>query len=295
MKAKDRKKHAQGADATTEVDGNGKLRKKDHAKRKADTADSAAKVGGNGNLGPDATADAVAEATPESAKKNDGKLSRKKYEKELLRLQVEVCKLQEWVKETGQRIVIVFEGRDAAGKGGLIRALTEKVSPRVFRVVALPAPSDRQKTQVYVQRYLQHFPAAGEVVIFDRSWYNRAGVERVMGFVSNQGYERFLTMCPEFEKMILDNGITLIKYWLEVSDEEQKRRFEARIADPMRQWKLSPHGSAVARALVRILAGPRCDAGRDRYRLLSLARREVRQQAQDSSQRVIALPQRSSV
>jgi polyphosphate kinase len=236
MKSKDRKAHA--AVAPHEVDVNGKRKKKKHAKRDADTADGATKVGGNGHLGQ--VADEDSDAAPESGKEKDGKLSRKKYEKELLRLQLEVCKLQDWVKETGQRIVIVFEGRDAAGKGGLIRALTSRVSPRVFRVVALPAPSDRQKTQVYVQRYMQHFPAAGEVVIFDRSWYNRAGVERVMGFVSEQSYERFLTMCPEFEKMLLDNGVTLIKYWLEVSDKEQKRRFEARIADPMRQWKLSP-------------------------------------------------------
>jgi polyphosphate kinase 2 len=147
--------------------------------------------------------------------------------------------LQDWVKETGERVVIVFEGRDAAGKGGTIRALTERVSPRVFRVVALAAPSEREKTQIYVQRYVPHFPAAGEIVIFDRSWYNRAGIERVMGFCTEDQYKKFLDLCPLFEKNVVDNGIRLFKYWLEVDDEEQKRRFEARISDPIRQWKLS--------------------------------------------------------
>ena len=167
------------------------------------------------------------------------KLKNKSYEKELRRLQAELCHLQDWVVSTGQRIVIVFEGRDAAGKGGTIRALTERVSPRVFRVVALPAPSDREKTQMYMQRYLTHFPAAGEVVIFDRSWYNRAGVEHVMGFCTDQQYERFLELCPLFEKTFIENGLTLIKFWLEVGNEEQERRFKARINDPIRQWKLS--------------------------------------------------------
>jgi polyphosphate kinase len=139
----------------------------------------------------------------------------------------------------GERVVIVFEGRDAAGKGGTIKAITERVSPRVFRLVALPAPSDREKTQMYVQRYVPHFPAAGEIVIFDRSWYNRAGVEHVMGFCSDKQYKRFLDLCPFFEKNVVDNGIILLKYWLEVSNEEQERRFEARIEDPLRQWKLS--------------------------------------------------------
>jgi polyphosphate kinase 2 len=144
------------------------------------------------------------------------------------------------VKHEGLRVIVVFEGRDAAGKGGTIRAITERVSPRVFRVVALPAPSDREKTQVYMQRYLTHFPAAGEIVIFDRSWYNRAGVEYVMGFCAEEEHRRFLEICPEIEKYMVDGGIQLIKYWLEVSDDEQKRRFEARIDDPLRQWKLSP-------------------------------------------------------
>ncbi len=167
-------------------------------------------------------------------------LKRKKYEKELRRLQAELCKLQEWVKHKGLRVIIVFEGRDAAGKGGTIRAITERVSPRVFRIAALPAPSDREKSQIYIQRYMSHFPAAGEIVIFDRSWYNRAGVEYVMGFCTGEQHERFLAVCPEVEKFIVDSGIQLIKIWLEVNDEEQKRRFEARIDDPIRQWKLSP-------------------------------------------------------
>ena len=167
-------------------------------------------------------------------------MKRKAYEKELRKLQGKLCELQEWVKQSGQRVIIVFEGRDAAGKGGTIKAITERVSPRVFRLVALPAPSDREKTQMYMQRYLQHFPAAGEIVIFDRSWYNRAGVERVMGFCSEEEYERFLDRCPEIEKYLVSGGIQLIKFWLEVGNAEQKRRFEARISDPLRQWKLSP-------------------------------------------------------
>jgi polyphosphate kinase 2 len=171
---------------------------------------------------------------------DDGRLSGKAYEQELRRLQAELCQLQEWVKATGERIVVVFEGRDAAGKGGTIKAITERVSPRVFRMVALPAPSDREKSQLYVQRYLQHFPAAGEIVIFDRSWYNRAGVEYVLGFCSRKQHRKFLEVCPAFEKQVVDNGVRLLKYWLEVSPEEQKKRFQARIEDPLRQWKLSP-------------------------------------------------------
>jgi polyphosphate kinase 2 len=170
----------------------------------------------------------------------DAKLPRKTYEKELQKLQAELCALQSWVKAKGLRIIVVFEGRDGAGKGGAIRAITERVSPRVFRVVALPAPSDREKSQMYMQRYMQHFPAEGEVVIFDRSWYNRAGVERVMGFCTDEQYQRFLKRCPDVEKYIVEGGITLIKYWLEVSNEEQQRSFQDRIKDPLRQWKLSP-------------------------------------------------------
>src|SRR5436190_12557782 len=167
-------------------------------------------------------------------------LKRKEFEKELRKLQEQLCYLQEWVKHKGLRVIIIFEGRDAAGKGGTIKAITERVSPRVFRLVALPAPSDREKTMMYMQRYMQHFPAAGEIVIFDRSWYNRAGVEHVMGFCSKEQYKQFLDICPLMEKYLTDGGITLIKFWLEVSDKEQKRRFEARITDPVRQWKLSP-------------------------------------------------------
>jgi polyphosphate kinase 2 len=162
------------------------------------------------------------------------------YEEELRKLQVELCHLQTWVRTKGLRVVVVFEGRDGAGKGGTIRAITERLSPRVFRVVALPAPSDREKTQVYMQRYLSQFPAAGEVVIFDRSWYNRAGVEHVMGFCTPEQHKRFLELIPELERFLVEGGTTLIKVWLEVSNKEQKRRFEARVKDPLRQWKLSP-------------------------------------------------------
>ena len=170
---------------------------------------------------------------------HNGKLKNKSYLKELRKLQMELCRLQEWVKHKGLRVIILFEGRDAAGKGGTIKAITERVSPRVFRSVALPAPSDREKSQMYMQRYMQHFPAAGEAVIFDRSWYNRAGVEHVMGFCTKEQYQEFLRICPEVERYIVNAGIKLIKFWLEVSDKEQKRRFEARLDDPLRQWKLS--------------------------------------------------------
>jgi len=167
------------------------------------------------------------------------KLSGKEYAKELLKLQGELCVLQEWVKAKGLRVIVIFEGRDAAGKGGTIKAITERVSPRVFRLVALPAPSDREKSQMYFQRYMQHFPAAGEIVIFDRSWYNRAGVEHVMGFCTQDQYNRFLELCPEIEKYITEAGVTLLKFWLEVGNKEQERRFKARMDDPLRQWKLS--------------------------------------------------------
>jgi polyphosphate kinase 2 len=167
------------------------------------------------------------------------KLKGKEYAKELLALQEKLCVLQDWVKEKGLRVIVIFEGRDAAGKGGTIKAITERVSPRVFRLVALPAPSDREKSQMYMQRYVQYFPAAGEIVIFDRSWYNRAGVEHVMGFCTDAQYERFLQLCPQVERWIVDGGIQLIKFWLEVGNKEQERRFKARIDDPLRQWKLS--------------------------------------------------------
>lgn len=170
----------------------------------------------------------------------DGRMKRKDYEKKLRKLQVELCHLQDWVKARKLKVIVIFEGRDAAGKGGTIKALTEKVSPRVFRVCALPAPSDRQKSQLFMQRYIEQFPAAGEVVIFDRSWYNRAGVEYVMGFCSPVDHKRFLELCPLVERFAVDAGIILIRLWLEVGMEEQELRFKARIEDPLRQWKLSP-------------------------------------------------------
>ena len=178
--------------------------------------------------------------SPRDVPSKTSKLKRKAYEKELRKLQVELCHLQRWVTSKGLRVIVLFEGRDAAGKGGTIKALTEKVSPRVFRTIALPAPSDRQKSQMFIQRYMEYFPAAGEIVIFDRSWYNRAGVEYVMGFCSSEEHERFLSLCPEVEKYIVDGGIILIKYWLEAGMDEQEKRFMARIDDPLRQWKLSP-------------------------------------------------------
>jgi polyphosphate kinase 2 len=168
------------------------------------------------------------------------KMKGKAYTKELRKLQSELCRLQDWVKHEGLRVIVIFEGRDAAGKGGTIKAIMERVSPRVFRLVALPAPSDREKSQLYMQRYLPHFPAAGEVILFDRSWYNRAGVEHVMEFCTKEDYMSFLRLCPLFESYLASAGIILIKFWLEVNQEEQHRRFEARIEDPMRQWKLSP-------------------------------------------------------
>ncbi len=166
-------------------------------------------------------------------------MKRKRYEHELRRLHGELVAVQEWVKDTGAKVCIVFEGRDTAGKGGTIKAITERVSPRVFRVVALPAPTEREKSQMYIQRYMAHFPAAGEVIIFDRSWYNRAGVERVMGFCSPQETQRFLELAPGVEKAMVDSGILLLKYWLEVSPDEQTRRLQARIDDPRKIWKLS--------------------------------------------------------
>ncbi|MEL6768785.1 MAG: polyphosphate kinase 2 [Pseudomonadota bacterium] len=174
--------------------------------------------------------------------KNDGgaSISKKDYDKALLRLQIELCHLQEWVKATGQRVVIVFEGRDAAGKGGVIKRITERVSPRVFRIVALPKPDDREETQLYIQRYIKHMPAAGEIVLFDRSWYNRAGVERVMGFASDYEVQRFLASTPRFEKYLVEEGIILIKYFFDVSRKVQAARFRDRASDPRKHWKLSP-------------------------------------------------------
>jgi polyphosphate kinase 2 len=186
---------------------------------------------------PDAARD---EAKPKDVASSKEKLGRREYDKELERLHVELVKLQEWVLHKGLRVCVVFEGRDGAGKGGTIKAITERVSPRVFRVIALAAPTEREKSQMYVQRYLPHLPAAGEVVIFDRSWYNRAGVERVMGFCSDEAVKGFLEAIPKVEKVMVDSGIILIKYWLEVSPEEQTRRLEARIDDGRKIWKLSP-------------------------------------------------------
>lgn len=167
------------------------------------------------------------------------KMSRKQYEKELQKLQVELCYLQDWVRETGARVIVVLEGRDTAGKGGLIKRMIERVSPRTFRVVALSAPDERERSKLYLQRYVEHFPAGGEVVVFDRSWYNRAGVERVMGFAKDKEVKRFLANVPEFERWLVESGVILIKLWLEVGKKEQERRFRARIDDPLRQWKLS--------------------------------------------------------
>ncbi|NND72362.1 MAG: polyphosphate kinase 2 [Rhodothermales bacterium] len=168
------------------------------------------------------------------------KIASEKYERELARMQIELVKLQEWIKHSGHRVAILFEGRDAAGKGGTIKRITEALNPRICQVVALPTPTERERTQWYFQRYIQHLPAAGEIIIFDRSWYNRAGVERVMGFCSEEEYREFMRSCPEFERMLVRSGLQLIKYWFSVSDEEQERRFQKRLTDPTKRWKLSP-------------------------------------------------------
>ena len=208
------------------------MAKKQHSKKKAEKRD--------GHVETRSRADTVSAA---SAGADSGgpapKMKEKEYRRELRRLHGELVAMQEWVKASGAKVCIVFEGRDTAGKGGTIKAITERVSPRVFRVVALPAPSDREKSQMYVQRYIAHFPAAGEVVIFDRSWYNRAGVERVMGFSTDEQVRRFLEMTPTVERAMVDSGIILLKYWLEVGPEEQTRRLESRIDDPRKIWKLS--------------------------------------------------------
>lgn len=175
-------------------------------------------------------------ATQKKQKKIDNKI----YEQELFRLQLELVKLQEWIKHEGLKVIVIFEGRDAAGKGGVIKRINQHLNPRICRVVALPAPTEREKTQWYFQRYVPHLPAAGEMVLFDRSWYNRAGVERVMGFCTNEEYMEFLRSCPEFERMLVRSGIVLIKYWFSVSDEEQERRFQSRLEEPHKRWKLSP-------------------------------------------------------
>lgn len=183
--------------------------------------------------------DVDARVFPPEAYNARGKLRREPYEQELARLQVELVKLQAWIQHQGLRVVVIFEGRDAAGKGGVIKRITEPTNPRIVRVAALPAPSDREKTQWYFQRYVAHLPAAGEMVLFDRSWYNRAGVERVMGFATDTQVQAFMRSCPEFERMLIRSGIVLLKYWFSVSDEEQQRRFQGRIDDPTKRWKLS--------------------------------------------------------
>jgi polyphosphate kinase 2 len=192
------------------------------------------------NLKADAKPRSTADSELKPEADGNQKLKNKDYMKELRKLQVELCHLQEWVKAKGLRVIIIFEGRDAAGKGGTIKALTERVSPRVVRVAALPAPSDREKGRLYMQRYIEHFPTKGEIVVFDRSWYNRAGVEYVLGFCTREQHDAFLNNISVFEKFVVAGGVQLIKIWLESSDKEQKRRFEARIDDPLRQWKLSP-------------------------------------------------------
>jgi polyphosphate kinase 2 len=195
---------------------------------------------------PEAVGDAeVMEKEPLRTKEKEAtekpkKLKKKVYKKELRRLQIELVKLQEWVKQKGLKVVVIFEGRDAAGKGGVIKRITESLNPRIVRVVALPAPTEREQSQWYFQRYIPHLPAAGEMVLFDRSWYNRAGVERVMGFCTEEEYREFLRSCPEFERMLVRSGVILIKYWFSVSDEGQEKRFQARIEDPTKRWKLSP-------------------------------------------------------
>ena len=206
----------------------------------------------------------------------DEPMKRKEYEKTLRSLQVELCTLQDWVKEKGLRVVVVFEGRDTAGKSGTIKAITDRVSPRVFRVVALPAPSDREKSQLYMQRFVPHFPAAGEIVIFDRSWYNRAGVEYVMGFCSKEEHRHFLKVCPEFELYIVDDGILLIKFWLEVSDTEQKRRFNARHRRSATPVEAEFNGSLLAKPMVRVFAGARHHVRSHRHQLCPLVHRALR-------------------
>jgi polyphosphate kinase len=195
---------------------------------------------GKGSKKKDKDKPKAAPAASEGAKGTAVKMKNKDYEREMFKLQTELVKLQEWAKATGARVVIIFEGRDAAGKGGIIKRIAERTSPRAFRVVALPAPTERQKSQIYLQRYIEHLPAGGEIVIFDRSWYNRAGVEYVMGFCSKDAYTKFLKNTPNFEASLVSDGIILLKYWLEVSEKEQHKRFLARIEDTSKRWKLSP-------------------------------------------------------
>jgi polyphosphate kinase 2 len=217
-------------------------KKSKHGKRNETKAAPDGVAAANGRLseaGEDVGVDSRSSASPDGDRAAAPKMKEKAYQHELRRLHGELVALQQWVKSSGAKVCVVFEGRDTAGKGGTIKAITERVSPRVFRVVALPAPTEREKSQMYVQRYVPHFPAAGEVVIFDRSWYNRAGVERVMGFCTDEQADRFLAQVPAVEKAMVDSGILLVKYWLEVSADEQTRRLEGRIDDPRKVWKLS--------------------------------------------------------
>jgi len=213
-------------------------------KKSSEQKDAQEKKKNKGNKQPKASKakkwfmEEAAKAT--GKKEKPKKIKNKDYEKELAKLQIELVKLQEWIKHEGLRVVVIFEGRDAAGKGGVIKRITQSLSPRICRVVALPAPTEREKTQWYFQRYVTHLPAAGEMVLFDRSWYNRANVERVMGFCTDDEYQEFMRSCPEFERMLVRSGIQVIKYWFSVADEEQERRFQNRIKDPTRRWKLSP-------------------------------------------------------
>ncbi|MEE9595358.1 MAG: polyphosphate kinase 2 [Acidiferrobacterales bacterium] len=213
-------------------------------KKRSDKKDAREKKNSKDNKQPKASKakkwfmEEAAKAT--GKKEKSKKIKNKDYEKELAKLQIELVKLQEWIKHDGLRVVVIFEGRDAAGKGGVIKRISQSLSPRICRVVALPAPTEREKTQWYFQRYVAHLPAAGEMVLFDRSWYNRANVERVMEFCTDDEYQEFMRSCPEFERMLVRSGIQLIKYWFSVSDEEQERRFQNRIKDPTRRWKLSP-------------------------------------------------------
>ena len=229
-KAKDKGKKQKGSQKGGYVDGGSQSGDGRLAANGSDA--TAAGVLGSATQPSEALDDAGAGATT--------RLKKKVYEEELARLQLELVKLQDWIKANGLRVVVIFEGRDAAGKGGVIKRITASLNPRICRVTALPAPTEREKTQWYFQRYVAQLPAAGEMVLFDRSWYNRAGVERVMGFCAEEEYQEFMRACPEFERMLIRSGITLIKYWFSVSDEEQERRFQARINDPTKRWKLSP-------------------------------------------------------
>ena len=222
--------------------------------------------------------------TAESRPPAQARMPAKLYERELFRLQAELVKVQEWVRAEGQRLVVIFEGRDAAGKGSTIKRVTQYLNPRVARIVALPAPTERERTQWYFQRYVSHLPAAGEIVLFDRSWYNRAGVERVMGFCSADEYHRFLHQCPIFERMLVEDGVLLRKYWFSVSDAEQEARFQSRLKDPMRQWKLSPMDLESISPVGGLLAGEGPDDGAHRHPRSAVVRRRERRQAAGADQ-----------